>query len=93
MLIHINPEYLEQMYDVLYKSSRRWILVGEYYNPTPIEIAYRGHEGRLFKRDFAGELMDRYPLLKIVDYGFVWHRDAQFPLGDMTWFLMEKSVD
>ncbi|MCF7970954.1 MAG: hypothetical protein K9L22_07280 [Methylococcaceae bacterium] len=92
VLIHINPAYLEQMYDVLYKSSKRWILVGEYYNPTPVEIDYRGHKGRLFKRDFAGEMMDRYPSLKIVDYGFIWHRDAHFPLGDMTWFLMEKSA-
>ncbi len=92
VLIHIHPDYLDKMYDVLYQSSKRWILIAEYYNPTPVEIAYRGHAERLFKRDFAGELMDRYPDLRLVDYGFVWHRDARYPLGDTTWFLMEKSI-
>jgi spore coat polysaccharide biosynthesis protein SpsF len=92
VLIHISPEYLDNIYDVLYQSSKRWILIAEYYNPTPVEIEYRGHTERLFKRDFAGELMDRYPDLKIVDYGFVWHRDTHYPLGDTNWFLMEKPV-
>ena len=27
----------------------------------PIEVPYRGHRNRLFKRDFAGEILDRYP--------------------------------
>jgi hypothetical protein len=43
-----------------------------------------------FKRDFAGEIMDRFPDLRLVDYGFVYHRDPQFPQDDFTWFLMEK---
>jgi spore coat polysaccharide biosynthesis protein SpsF len=45
----------------------------------------------LFKRDFAGEMMDRYPDLKLLDYGFVYHRDPAFPDDDITWFLMEKK--
>jgi spore coat polysaccharide biosynthesis protein SpsF len=53
-------------------------------------INYRGHKDRLFKRDFAGELMDKYPDLKLVDYGFVWRRDNNFPQDDGTWFLLEK---
>lgn len=28
--------------------------------------------------------------LKLVNYGFVYHRDNYFPLDDMNWFLMEK---
>ncbi len=90
VLIHINPDYLPQMYDVLYQSSQRWIMLAEYYNQTPVEVNYRGHEKRLFKRDFAGEMMDRYPSLKLVDYGFIWQRDKAFPQDDMTWFLLEK---
>jgi pseudaminic acid biosynthesis-associated methylase len=45
----------------------------------------------LFKRDFAGEIMDRHPQLQLVDYGFVYRRDPNFPQDDITWFLMEKS--
>lgn len=64
-------------------------MVCEYYNPTPISINYRGHTDRLFKRDFCGEILDRYPSLQLIDYGFVYHRDPGFPQDDITWFLME----
>jgi pseudaminic acid biosynthesis-associated methylase len=90
VLIHIAPDDLPRAYEVLYQSSRRYILIAEYYNPTPIEIEYRGHAGRLWKRDFAGEMLDIYRDLRLVDYGFVYHRDA-FPQDDLTWFLMEKK--
>ncbi len=88
LLIHIAPEDLPQVYANLCQASRRYVLVCEYYNPTPVEVEYRGHAGKLFKRDFAGELIDGYGL-KLLDYGFVYHRDA-YPQDDMTWFLLEK---
>ena len=91
VLIHINPEFLPQVYDSLFRASRRYILIVEYYNPTPVEVVYRGHTGRLFKRDFAGELLDKFPSLRVVDYGFVWHRDPVFPQDDPNWFVLEKS--
>jgi spore coat polysaccharide biosynthesis protein SpsF len=91
VLIHINPEHLPQVYDALYRSSGRYVLLAEYYNPTPVELDYRGSTGKLFKRDFAGELIDRYPDLHLLDYGFVWRRDPVFPQDDVTWFVLEKT--
>ncbi|MDO9162367.1 MAG: hypothetical protein Q8N35_12575 [Methylococcaceae bacterium] len=91
VLIHINPEILHNVYDKLYQASKRYILVCEYYNPSPVAITYRGHEDRLFKRDFAGELLEKYPDLKLVDYGFVYHKDPVFPDDDLNWFLLEKK--
>lgn len=91
VLIHINPDYLGNIYDLLYSCSSRYICMVEYYNPKPVEVTYRGHEGKLFKRDFAGEMMDKFPDLKLLDYGFLYHRDYQFPQDDVTWFLLEKS--
>ena len=66
------------------------MLVAEYYNPTPTDVVYRGHSERLFKRDFAGDLIDSYGL-NLVDYGFWYKRDnvAQ-EFGDVSWFLLEK---
>lgn len=90
VLIHINPGVLPQVYDKLVTASSRYVLVAEYYNPVPVAIPYRGHTDRLFKRDFAGEIMDRYPQLQLVDYGFAYRRDPNFPQDDITWFLMEK---
>lgn len=90
VLIHIHPESLSKAYDCLYKSSQRYVLIAEYYNPTPVEIPYRGHEGKLFKRDFAGEFLERFTDMKLIDYGFAYHRDVNFPQDDISWFLMEK---
>lgn len=91
VLIHINPEMLPHVYDKLVTASGRYLLVAEYYNPAPVAIPYRGHTDRLFKRDFAGEIMDRHPQMRLVDYGFVYRRDPNFPQDDITWFLMEKQ--
>ena len=92
VLIHIDPAMLQNVYEKLYQSSNKYILLSEYYNPTPVEVDYRGHAGKLFKRDFAGEMLDKYPDLKLVDYGFGYHRDESLGRmgGDGTWFLMEK---
>lgn len=90
VLIHLNPSRLNYVYESLYGSSRKYVLLVEYYNPTPVEIKYRGHEGKLFKRDFAGEMLDLFPGLSLVSYGFSYHR-GKFPQDDSTWFLMEKS--
>lgn len=89
VLIHINPDQLDKVYQNLYNLSHRYILVSEYYNPTPVTVNYRGHENRLYKRDFAGELIDKFGL-KLIDYGFTYHRDNYFPRDDSTWFLLSK---
>ena len=90
LLIHIADEYIGVAYDRLYNCSKRYIGIAEYYNPTPVEVIYREKAGILFKRDFAGEMLDRYPDLALVDYGFVYHRDHNFPQDDINWFLLEK---
>lgn len=92
VLIHINPEMLAACYQKLYDATRRWLLVCEYYNPSPVTIPYRGHNERLFKRDFAGEMLDMFSNLRLVDYGFSYHRDPAFAQDDITWFLMEKKA-
>lgn len=92
LLIHINPDMLVATYRKLYEASSRWLLVCEYYNPTPVAIPYRENTGCLFKRDFAGELLDMFPDLDLVDYGFVYRRDPIFPQDDLTWFLLEKKA-
>jgi len=92
VLIHIDPASLPAVYDVLYRSSRAYICIAEYYNPAPVEVNYRGHSGRLFKRDFAGEVLQRFPDLTLEDYGFVYRRDPVFPQDDVTWFLLRKTA-
>ena len=92
VLIHQDPRMLQQIYELIYNYSNRYIFICEYYSPIPIEVKYRGHDFVLFKRDFAGEIMDKYQNIKLVKYGFVYHRDNTFPDGDVNWFLMEKCL-
>jgi spore coat polysaccharide biosynthesis protein SpsF len=91
VLIHINPNELENAYDLLYRCVKPngYIMMAEYYNPTPVSVEYRGEKDKLFKRDFAGELMDRYFNLELIDYGFTYHRKSSN--NDINWFLMKKN--
>lgn len=90
VLIHIEPGSLLRVYDLLHASSKRYICLAEYYNPSPVEVVYRGNREKLFKRDFAGEMLDRFSDLRLVDYGFTYHRDPNFAQDDISWFLLEK---
>jgi hypothetical protein len=90
VLIHINPDMLPVVYQNLFDLSNRYIMVCEYYNPAPVSIDYRGNKERLFKRDFAGELIQKYGL-KLISYGFNYQHDHYLTNDDTTWFLMEKS--
>ena len=91
VLIHINPDMLQLVYQKLYDASSKYIFIAEYYNPSPVTIKYRGHEDRLFKRDFAGEFIEKYPDCVLIDYGFSYRNDPVFPQDDITWFLIQKK--
>lgn len=53
VLIHINPDQLLDHMQKMYQYSRKYILMGEYFNRTPTSIEYRGESDKLFKRDFG----------------------------------------
>lgn len=91
VLIHICPDKLQRVYELMHRTSSRYILVAEYYNPSPVEVVYRGHRDKLFKRDFAGEMLEMFPDLDLLDYGFCYRRDPIFPQDDLTWFLLRKT--
>ena len=90
VLIHVSPDFLKDVYKSMYEASSKYICMIEYYNPSPMEIPYRGNSEKMYKRDFAGEMMDMYPDLELVDYGFFYYKDPRHNQEDMTWFLMEK---
>jgi pseudaminic acid biosynthesis-associated methylase len=90
VLIHLNPGDLVSTYEKMVALSARYILVNEYFNPRPVEIDYRGHSSRLFKRDFAGELLDAHKQkLRVVNYGFLWNREEP-GWDNTTWVLFER---
>jgi pseudaminic acid biosynthesis-associated methylase len=91
VLIHLHPDKLEDVYKKMAEWSGRFVLLAEYYNPTPVMVPYRGHPDRLYKRDFAGEFLQTNDQFRLRDYGFAYRNDPQHPQDDITWFLLERS--
>ncbi len=91
VLIHLAPETLPDVYNVMASCARRFVLMHEYYNPTPVEVPYRGHSGRMFKRDFAGDFLELHPGWELRAYGCTYRRDPAFAHDDANWFLMQRQ--
>ena len=91
-MIHIAPRDLDRTYKKIYSLSKKYILICEYYNPVPVKVVYRNFKNKLFKRDFAGDLVKKYNDLSIIDYGFIYRNDPYFPQDDITWFLLKKKT-
>lgn len=90
VLIHTPPEHLRETYNAMDLFSNKYVLIAEYYSPKPVELEYRGHTGRLWKRDFASEFLDECPDFELDDYGFVSHLDKH-PQDDLNWFLFKRK--
>ena len=89
-LIHIDPDDLSRATDEIMRVSNHYIVCIEYFSHTPEQIPYHGMEGYLFKRDFGRFYLERYPGLKVRDYGFLWQ-----PLDssdNSNWWLFEKMI-
>jgi len=77
--------------NMMFSLSSRYILIGEYFNRTPVSIEYNGQEDRLFKRDFGKLFWESFDV-ELIDYGFAWGKiydSAGF--DDITWWLFEKK--
>jgi len=74
VLIHINPENINNALDEIYRCSNSYIWGFEYFIPVGYEmVQYRGKEELLWKTDFSKLFLDRFPDLcmikkKIVKY-------------------------
>lgn len=66
VLIHISPTDLPKIMAEMYRVSKRYIWGFEYYADDVTEINYRGHEGFLWKADYAKLFMDQFNDLKLV---------------------------
>ena len=82
---------LHLVYENMHKHSTRYIVMAEYFAPKREMIPYRGKYNLLWRADYAGEIMDAYPGLKLVDYFFIYKRDLLSPQDNITIFIMEKT--
>jgi pseudaminic acid biosynthesis-associated methylase len=90
VLIHINPDQLLEHMQKLYDYSNNFIVIGEYFNRTPVTIEYQGQKDRLFKRDFGKLFIENFPVT-LCDYGFLWgHIYDNAGFDDTTWWVFKK---
>ena len=90
VLIHIAPEDLPTAYEKLYQASKRYILIAEYFSPEPREVEYRGNHGKLWTRDYGGEMQDKYPDMKLLDVSF--HYSRTTGQDNITAWLFEHNA-
>lgn len=91
VMIHIHPDNLMRIMGKMFDYSSKYILMGEYFNRTPVMLEYQGEKDKLFKRDFGKLFIESFPV-ELVDYGFLWgylYDNAGF--DDITWWLFEKK--
>jgi pseudaminic acid biosynthesis-associated methylase len=91
VLIHIHPDELLVNMKKMFDYSKKYILIGEYFNRTPVMIEYQGQTNKLFKSDF-GKLFIQNFNVTCIDYGFLWgHIFDKAGFDDITWWLFEKK--
>ena len=90
VLIHQDPSKLDEFYSKLFSLSSNYILICEAISHKPVMVKYRGNDNKYFKRDFGKDFWEKYPDLKLVDYGFFWSMDEYTKSGDANWFLFKK---
>jgi len=91
VLIHISPEDLISNMTKIFNYSKKHILIGEYFNRTPVMIEYQGQQNKLFKRDFGKLFIENFNV-RLLDYGFLWgHIYDSAGFDDITWWLFEKK--
>jgi pseudaminic acid biosynthesis-associated methylase len=89
VLIHIAPADLPAAIDEIYRCAKQWIWGFEYYAPEMTEVAYRGHEGLLWKADFARLYLDQFHELELVREDRLRYRDND---NVDTAFLLRRRV-
>lgn len=87
LLIHQPDEVLPLVMSELVRTSRRWIVCGEYHADEPTEINYRGYDGLLFKRDYGRIYAELFPELRLVEEGFLTKDDG---FDRVTYHVFEK---
>lgn len=93
VLIHIHPNNLLENLEKIISTSKRYVVIGEYFNRTPVSLTYQGEKEKLFKCDFGKLILENFgDELALVDYGFLWgHIYDEGGFDDTTWWVFERK--
>ncbi|MBZ5599814.1 MAG: methyltransferase domain-containing protein [Acidobacteriia bacterium] len=89
VLIRIAPADLSRALDEIHRVAKTWIWGLEYYAPASTEIRYRGHNGLLWKNDFAQVYLRRFADLELVREERLRYLDNE---NSDAMFLLRRTV-
>jgi len=87
VLIHINPDDINEALKEIYRVAKKYIWGFEYFDENYHEVEYRGNKNCLWKGNFAQRYLDLFPNLKRVktkDYKYINSENVD------QMFLLEK---
>lgn len=85
VLIHVAPEELNDTMQAIIDASCDYVLAIEYEDETEVEVEYRGHAGKLWRRPY-GRLYEELGLT-LVETGKVGKEDG---FDDCVYWLLRK---
>lgn len=88
VLIHQPDDTLPLMMAEMVRTSRRYVLCGEYFASETEEVPYRGETAALFRRDYGGLFQRLFPELALTQQGFLSKSEGW---DDITWWLFDKG--
>ncbi len=88
VLIHQPEATLPLVMAEVVRCSRRYVLCGEYFSETTVEVPYRQQTGALFKRNYGKLYQDLFPELTLRKTGFLGQAEGW---DDVTYWLFEKA--
>ena len=92
VLIHISPENHATIMREVVRCSRRYIWGFEYYAEQLTEVNYRGHDGYLWKADFASIYQQHADGLHLVKQEMFAHLTAADAGNVDAMYLLEKTA-
>jgi pseudaminic acid biosynthesis-associated methylase len=91
VLIHIHPEEVLSNMKKMFDYSKKYIIISEYFNRTPVMIEYRGELNKLFKSDFGKKFIENFDV-ELIDYGFLWgYEFDNAGFDDVTFWVFKKK--
>ena len=90
VLIHINPDDLVKTLTNMIQLSKKYVVVAEYFNRTPVTISYHGEDEKLFKRDWGKLVLENFDA-ELLNYGFLWGQEYDVAgFDDITYWVFRK---
>ena len=87
VLIHIAPQDLKAFMQRIVDASCDYVLAVEYEDETEVEVEYRGHTGKLWRRPY-GKLYQELGL-ELIETGKLGEEDG-FDRNGITYWLLRK---